>query len=201
MWDYGDLRVTLTSNYSWNWDDTGNGISQHTIIWTPVAQGGMRSLGSVCLGQGFFELGNQRASLLVGNNPSSTSSRPAVASPVGWTWCWNPKGQGGKHDGTICRPIAPDGYVALGDVAQYLWDQPSLSTIWCLRADLVQDATFEGNNIWNDQGSGGDWDVSCWSVVPRPVGTSGSEKLPIFADTFRYNGAYARPDLSLAAGP
>ncbi|PNY25251.1 Uncharacterized protein TCAP_04822 [Tolypocladium capitatum] len=100
-WDYGDLRVTLTSIYGWNWDDTGNGISQAIMIWKPVAQGDLCPLGSVALGSGFYELGGQRATLLAGNNPNSTSSLPVVAIPFGWTWLWKPKGQSTKHDGTI----------------------------------------------------------------------------------------------------
>ncbi|KND93795.1 hypothetical protein TOPH_01962 [Tolypocladium ophioglossoides CBS 100239] len=162
-WDYGDLRVTLTSTYVWNWDDGGSGAKKSIMIWTLEAQGDLRPLGSVGIGSRFYELGGQRDSLLVGNNPNSTSSRPAVASPTGWTQL--------------------------------------LSTIWCLRDDLVKDATFEEYDIWNDHGSDGDWDISCWRVVPQPMGTDGSEHIPILADTFRYNGTYDRPDLSLAVVP
>ncbi|EQL02407.1 Vacuolar protein sorting-associated protein 62 [Ophiocordyceps sinensis CO18] len=172
--------------------------SRSVMMGTPVAQGNMRPLGSVAIGSGFYELGGKRASLLVGNSSQSSS---AVASPVGWRWLWNTKGGKGKHDSTVWRPIAPSGYVALGDVVKYHWDEPDKNSIWCLRADLVGNGTFASSDIWNDRGSGGSYDISCWAVLPRDVGTSGSELIPTSADTFRFSGTYSQPDISLAQVP
>ncbi|PHH91001.1 hypothetical protein CDD83_1979 [Cordyceps sp. RAO-2017] len=198
--DYGDLRITLTSDYGWNWDDSGSGANRSVMVWTPSIQGDMRPLGSVAFGSGFHEAGGTRASLLVGRNPNS-GGNSAVARPVRFEWLWNDKGSGGKHSGTFWRPVAPDGFVALGDVCTYKWGEPSLNSIWCLRADLVKDGAFPDTDIWNDRGSGGAWDCSLWQVTPKPVGVSGSESIPVFADTFRFNGAYSRPNSGLASVP
>lgn len=199
--DYGDLRVTLTSAYTWNWDDTGSGATMSIMCWQPKVQGDMRPLGGVAVSSGYFEVNGKRATLLVGPKPGSSGSSPVVASPVRWEWLWNDKGSGGKHSGTFWRPVAPDGYVALGDVATYEWTAPSLDIIWCLRADLVKSADFEKTAIWMDQGSGGAWDCSVWKVVPRAVGVDGSENIPIFADTFIVNTAYTEPNSGLASVP
>ncbi|KJZ77657.1 hypothetical protein HIM_02834 [Hirsutella minnesotensis 3608] len=199
-WDYGDLRVTMTSEYGWNWDDTGSGASRSVQVYTPSPQGDLRPLGSVAIGTGFNVPSGKRATMLFGNKPGS-SGRAAVASPVRYDQIWIDKGSGGKHEGSFWRPIPPSGYVAVGDVCAYKWGTPSLNAVYCLRSDLVRDGQYDQNSIWDDKKSGSDRDCSLWGVKPLALGGSGSEKLPIYADTFRANASHSRPDVGLAVVP
>jgi hypothetical protein len=45
-----------------------------------------------------------------------SSDKTALKSPVGWEFIWNDQNSGGDNDGSCWRPIAPDGYVTLGDI-------------------------------------------------------------------------------------
>jgi hypothetical protein len=89
----------------------------------------------------------------------------AVAAPTDYTWIWDDSGSGADWDGAVWRPVAPQGYIALGDVATPNHGKPSLNDIWCVRADLVATGTFAGGATWTDHGSGGHNDVAAWPVV------------------------------------
>ncbi|KAI8947922.1 putative vacuolar protein sorting-associated protein [Xylaria longipes] len=192
--DYGDLRISMTSNYGWVWDDTGSGATRSVCLWTPSSQGDLFPLGDYAQPGSFFEIGGKRASLLVGQNPNTRPTQPAVARPIDYTQIWGDWGSGGKHDGRIWRPVAPAGYVALGDVGSYGYSsKPSVNKIWCVRQDLVGYGKFLENSTWTNQGSGASLDVSFWAVHPNSIGVEGAECLPVLADTFRAYGNYSRP--------
>jgi hypothetical protein len=156
---YGDLRVTLTSTYDKRYPDNGSGAHMDGTFWHPRPDGDFRPVGSVVVG-GYDDINNNRASMLVADN-----GRSAVAAPTDYTWIWDDSGSGADWDGAVWRPIAPEGYVALGDVATSNHDKPSVSDVWCVRADLVATGGFAGGCAWQDAGSGGDNDVAAWPVV------------------------------------
>ncbi|KAI9163849.1 hypothetical protein HJFPF1_05477 [Paramyrothecium foliicola] len=189
--DYGDLRVTMTKDYSWIWDDSGSGASRSVTIWSPNSQDGLSPVGDYVQPLlGYKDFNGSRASLLVGQNPNTKPSKPAVARPTGYTLVWGDWGSGGKHDGRIFRPVAPEGYIALGDVAINSYDAtPSLNRIWCQQAL----GTTVGQ-AQDDRGSGAGSDVSLWSVQPVALGVDGAEKLPVLADNFRAQKGYNRPN-------
>ncbi|KFG84642.1 putative vacuolar protein sorting-associated protein [Metarhizium anisopliae] len=192
--DYGDLRITMTSGYRWVWDDTGSGARRSVCLWTPNAQGNLCPVGDYAAPEGYWEINGHRASLLVGQNPNTTPKKPAVARPTGYTKVWGDWGSGGKHDGIIWHPTAPAGYVALGDVGTYGYDtKPDVNRIWCVREDLVGYGKFLATSTWDDGGSGAGSDCSLWAVQPGDVGVDGAERLPVLADTFVARSNYARP--------
>ncbi|RYC56124.1 hypothetical protein CHU98_g10091 [Xylaria longipes] len=80
--DYGDLRISMTSNYGWVWDDTGSGATRSVCLWTPSSQGDLFPLGDYAQPGSFFEIGGKRASLLVGQNPNTRPTQPAVARSI-----------------------------------------------------------------------------------------------------------------------
>ena len=88
---------------------------------------------------------------------------PLLAMPVGYYQVWNDKGTGGDQDGSIWMPVAPAGYIAIGGVAQDGYSQPNISNYRCVRQDLVA-TSASGDLIWNDKKSGGDYDVSLYSI-------------------------------------
>ncbi|EMD62596.1 hypothetical protein COCSADRAFT_173037 [Bipolaris sorokiniana ND90Pr] len=98
--DYGDLKVTLTSDLQWMWNEKDTG------------------------GDLYGE-----ATLLVGN-ASKGSEKPAVASPTGYTKIWTGRGSGGKYDGSFWRPIAPSRYVALGYICISNNNTPSVNYMY-----------------------------------------------------------------------
>jgi hypothetical protein len=156
---FGDLLITLTSAYDMRYPDDGSGAQMDGTFWHPRLEGGFRPLGSVCV-PGYGDINNNRASMLVAD-----AGNGAVAAPVGYTWIWDDSGSGADWDGSVWRPVAPAGYIALGDVANSSHDPPSLNDVWCVRADLVTTGVFAGGAAWQDRGSGGHNDIAAWPVV------------------------------------
>lgn len=195
--DYGELRVTLTTEYDWVYDDSGSKAKRNINIWHPKSQGTLRPLGSIGISGNYVDNANgKRAALLVGVNPSvpATGGRPAVAAPTSWTKVWDDEKSGGKHNGSFWRPTPPSGYVALGDVGGKQWNPNPMPSIWCVREDLATLAKLKTSSIWDDAGSGAKKDCSIWEILPNPTGVSGAEKLPIFSGTFRSHDRHTKPD-------
>ena len=194
--DYGDLRVTLTKEWDWKYDDGGSGARRDVNCYHAKSQGDMRPLGSYASPSNHHP-NNTRATLLVGN-ASNGSGKPAVASPTGYSKIWDDGGSGGRHDGSFWRPNAPSGYVALGDVCAGGYNAPSTSAIWCVRSDLVLQSDFRADNIWDDGGSGAKMDGSVWAIVKPQMGVDGSDKIPVLTDLFIANSSHGKPEYSRA---
>ncbi|THV48391.1 hypothetical protein BGAL_0251g00010 [Botrytis galanthina] len=199
--DYGDLRVTMTADYHWAWDNNKYGTHRGCTFWNPTPQGDMRTLGTVCVGKQNYWARNWRGTILFGPNPNSTSANPAVKRPTDYTRLWWENNDHSWHMGSVWRPIAPAGYVALGDLMVNSNDKPSLDYLWCLRADLVKPAIYYPSDIWNDRGSGRSADISIWAVIPEAMGINGNAKIPLFADTFIHSNTYSPPHTGLAFVP
>lgn len=201
--DYGELRVTLTSAYDWAYDASGSGARKAVTMWHPKPQGEMCPLGAVCVPH-HNNINGKRASLLVGLNPDEKPKdrdRPAVARPTGYTSIWTNSGSRGKYKCVVYRPTAPVGYVSLGDVANDNYSKaPPTTAVWCLRSDLTKAAKY-GVKIWDDENTGATHNLSCWEVLPQPAGLSGSEYVPIPADCFRGNSEWSLPESNIAFVP
>jgi hypothetical protein len=100
-----------------------------------------------------------------------SKDKPALAAPVGYDYVWHDAGSGARLDGSMWRPQAPDGYVAVGLVCNSGYDAPSLDAVRCVRADLVVAAT-PGDLIWDDSRTGARKDFGSWQVV-APSAASG----------------------------
>jgi hypothetical protein len=200
--EYGDLVVTVTKTFEWRWDDRGSGANRNGGFWHAKAQGGLRPLGSTAVA-GYSGVDGQRGILLVGDNPSKRpqGKGAAVVPPIDYQALWNDKGSGANRDGSFWRPVAPVGYVSLGDVVWGGYGKPNLEQVWCVRADLTSDGAFQSSSIWDDKGSGANADGSFWEILPRSVNLGGSESIPMLAGTFRVNSGYGRPEPSIARVP
>ncbi|KAJ1706615.1 hypothetical protein NYO67_11222 [Aspergillus flavus] len=141
----GELVVTFTSSFNAIWNDAGSGTTRDGCFWHPITQGTLRPLGSMAVGN-FKELNGQRAALLIGAK-STSSSNPPVKAPTSYTHLWADKGSGAKLNGSFWRPIAPSGYIAMGDVVQSGYTTPSTSKVWCLRSDLVADGQYADESV------------------------------------------------------
>ncbi|TGO44910.1 hypothetical protein BOTNAR_0722g00010 [Botryotinia narcissicola] len=203
---YGDLKVTLTSDYDWLWSDNGTGATRAATFWHPKAQsgeyGGMRPLGSVGTTH-YTDINKKQATLLVG---ATSGVSPAVKSPTGYTRIWVSKDMGGLYDNSTWRPIAPAGYVSMGDIVfdctKTSWNEvPNIDKVWYLRADLAKRAVYGTTYFWDDKKGGGTYDCSVWQVNPEPVVGNGEKNIPITAGTFRASPNYSKPDSSQAMVP
>ncbi|KAI4906696.1 hypothetical protein J4E90_010384 [Alternaria incomplexa] len=194
--DYGDLRVTLTKDLVWKWNEKDTGAARYGEFYLANSQGAMRPVGS--FGQDKWDdQKDKRATILVGNVPGS-SGTPAVASPTSYDWVWDDRGGGGKYDGTVWRPIAPTGYVSLGDVWTSSYERPSTNAIWCVRSDLTMQSHYNPNSLWDDTKSGGNHDCSVWSIIPPQISIHGTEKVTVLSDCHRAIKAYRQPSSDLA---
>ncbi|KAK5995074.1 hypothetical protein PT974_03467 [Cladobotryum mycophilum] len=193
--DYGELRLSVTTAYNWIYSDTGTGSKRDVSVWHPTEDANFRPLGSVGEGSYGDPVNGKRATLVVGLNPAQPpkdQSKPALKDPVSWTNVWTDAGTGGKYDGSFWTPVCPGGYVSLGDAASATYNPPT-HKVWCLREDLAKQGTYEKASLWDDTGSGGKRDVSLWGITPSSIGVTGSESLPLYAGTFRAVGNYNKP--------
>lgn len=155
------LLVSTTSNYSWIYSDKGSGASMDVTIWRPSPS----TIGYFVVGD--YAQGNYNdptGSSLIVTAVNDDPNNPLLKAPVGYSQIWNDHGSGGTYDGSIWRPVAPDGYLALGDVASSGYNSPNIPNYMCIRKDLVEDGTV-GPLIWNDQSSGASMDVSLYQLI------------------------------------
>ena len=87
-----------------------------------------------------------------------------LAPPVDFELIWKDSGSGAARDGSFWRPIAPEGYRALGVVCQSGYNKPALDAIRCVRADLLVPGKV-GSMIWDDSNTGARTPFSAWTIV------------------------------------
>ena len=151
----GSLEVKLVTQYDLIWNDSGSGADQDGSFWRPMPIEGWYRVGHHAK-QG-YEAPNEPTMVVRASDPD------ALAKPTSYSLVWKDTGTGATADGSIWHPVCPDGYQALGDVAQHGYEMPSVYEVVCVRtSDLVR--ATEGSLIWTDRGSGGDFDFSAWGV-------------------------------------
>uniref|UniRef100_A0A8H7NI21 DUF946 domain-containing protein n=1 Tax=Bionectria ochroleuca TaxID=29856 RepID=A0A8H7NI21_BIOOC len=198
--DNGEFIRVMTSSFDPIWNDKGSGAARDGAFWHPKAQAHLRPMGSIAVGN-YSNINGNYSAILVGANPnvSTKGVQPPVASPEGYNQIWNDKGSGAEKDGSIWRPVAPSGYVAMGDIAQSGYSQPDTNRIWCLRADLAKNARYGTQSIWDDKKSGADKDVSVWEIQSNLKGADDPKIVQI--NSFRASQNYSPPDTSFAVLP
>lgn len=148
------IQYTLANGAQRVWTDSGSGANYDGSIWRLNSQSNFYPLGDIPMSGYSFSSSIEKV-LVKGD-------QPGVARPTGYQWIWNDKGTGSNVDVTIWRPIAPEGYICLGDVITTSHGSaPSTDLIRCVGEYYVQQAS-SSQWKWNDKGSGGDYDVSWW---------------------------------------
>jgi hypothetical protein len=186
---YKDLEIGFTSNFALMWDDKGSGGKYNGSYWRPIIpeeMPGFYALGD--LGQaGYADIRGKAAIAIVKdvNGESGTALRP----PLKFEEIWKDKGSGANKNGSMWRPIPPDGYVAMGLVCNMNWGAPQLDVVRCVRADLVVPA-FPGSLIWDDTKTGSDRDFGSWRIE-APSAPSGEVFLS--PGTFIGRASHAKP--------
>ncbi|XVO90020.1 Vps62-related protein [Pseudomonas palleroniana] len=189
---FKDLLISFTSEFLPLWNDLGSGAHKAVSLWRP-------STSADALGQ-FFPVGdiatdsyrniNQRKIVAVVSDANKVDGT-ALRSPEDYQLVWKDTDSGARTDFSIWRPLAPEGYVAMGLVCGVGYEKPSRNAVRCVRADLVVNAK-PGDLIWNDYGSGASKDFSAWSITP-PDAEPG--EIYLAPGTFIGNARYAKPDL------
>lgn len=158
------LQFTTISQFVQLYNDSGSGASSDGAFYRPVVPDGWFFFGDY--GQRGYTPPN--ASIVI-VQVTSESGAPALAAPIDWAQIWNDHGTGGDNDGSFWAPVPPQGYVSCGHVIQAGYDQPAIGNsqqielLMCIRADLAKAVPVQAL-IWSDVGSGGDGDVSVYSV-------------------------------------
>lgn len=152
------LYVQAATSFHWIYDDHGTGADNDVAIWRAN------------LGQypGYYSLGDV-AQPFHGSAPRVTfvarGDGDVLARPIDYAWVWSDWGSGGTHDVSIWEPLPTAGYTCLGTVTVLGYNKPSTDLIRCVRSEYVLPANPAG--LWNDSGSGADYDVGIWQVEPR----------------------------------
>ncbi|SEU36467.1 Vps62-related protein [Stigmatella erecta] len=160
------LWVQAATQFNWVYDDAGTGANGNVSIWRP-------NLGQL---PGYYALGDV-AMPSHGQAPRTafvvSGEGNLLARPTGYTWIWSDWGSGGTHDVSFWAPVAPSGYTCLGSVATLGYSAPSTELIRCVKSEYVLPA---GSGwVWNDSGSGADYDLALWQANPldhRGLGAS-----------------------------
>ncbi|PTL80356.1 hypothetical protein DAT35_30135 [Vitiosangium sp. GDMCC 1.1324] len=152
------LYVQAATAFNWVYDDHGTGADSDVAVWRAnLAQyPGYYSLGDVAQP---FHGSAPRGSFV------ASGEGDVLARPVDYAWVWSDWGSGGTHDVSIWEPLPAAGYTCLGTVTVLGYDKPSTDLIRCVRSEYVLPANPSG--LWNDSGSGADYDVGIWQVEPR----------------------------------
>lgn len=86
---------------------------------------------------------------------------------------------------TIWRPLAPEGYISLGDYVTYGTEIPDKNKFRCIKEDLVESFDIAPTNVWTESGfkiklkkspSSDDEDYTLKSVSIFPIGISDKEE-------------------------
>ncbi|MES2069888.1 MAG: Vps62-related protein [Pseudomonadota bacterium] len=154
------LKVSTTSRYTWVYDDSGTGSDMDLTVFRPTPD----SEQTFIIGDCAQSSGTAQGFSLTVQAINDSSDYPLLKAPIGYAQVWNDHGSGGRHDGSIWLPMAPDGYIAIGAVASDGYTTPNIPSYRCLRRDLLVEAQ-PGALIWNDRGSGAHDDVALYSIM------------------------------------
>ncbi|WP_339544923.1 Vps62-related protein [Pseudomonas sp. RA_35y_Pfl2_P32] len=195
-----NLLINFTTEFHRIWDNKGS-RSKPGGFWRPSPAPdllpGFFSLGDLAV-SGHDNINNRRVVAVVceGQPPSPGANQDkALSKPDDFEQVWKDKGSGAKTDCSIWRPVAPQGYVALGLVCADGLDKPSVNSVRCVRADLVVAASID-TMIWSDKGSRAKQDFSAWNVLP-PAAAAG--EIHFAPGTFVGVNSYTKPLTQITA--
>lgn len=187
---FGALTLAFTTDVEFRWSSQGTGGKYPGGFYHPKPPAGFFALGTVARASKRDD-GNFAALCVKPTDPNRTD---LLAHPTGYERIWKSEGTGGDEKGACWRPIAPEGYVALGHVFTTSHKTaPALSDVVCVRKMDGTDALVhkgkvgtsgitDGGAIYDTSGTGADHHLSAWAVA-APA-SDGDEKGLIAAQTF-----------------
>ncbi|TEA61408.1 DUF946 domain-containing protein [Pseudomonas sp. CH235] len=189
-----NLLINFTTEFQRIWNCNGSG-STPCALWRPVPSPdslpGFYPLGDVAI-SGNGNINGSKIVAVVREGPAAngkTAQTNALSPPDDFEEIWS-DATSTPAGGTLWRPIAPEGYVALGTVCSINHEKPLLSSVRCVREDLVIEASV-AELIWNDRGDRSRQYFSAWSIAP-PVADAGA--INFTAGTFIASGNPDSPE-------
>ncbi|WP_421549646.1 Vps62-related protein [Pseudomonas yamanorum] len=187
---YKDLLINFTTEFDRVWNDRGTRAEQPVTFWRPSTSsdtlGNFISLGDVAVA-GYHNINQLKIAVVV--SEADRENGTALRAPADFERVWAHSGLRLRIDFSVWRPIAPQGYVAMGLVCGVGNDKPLRNTIRCVREDLVVPAHIN-QLIWKDKGSGARQDFSAWGIS-APQAIAGQACLA--PGTFTGTASYTRP--------
>lgn len=180
------LEIHFVDAYELIYTDKGTGAAQDVSIWKPITTDFI--VGYVATSG--YEKPTKSAMTV------KLYDQMAASHPVDYELIYTDKDTGGDQDAAFWKPIAPEGYVALGYVATASYEKPSLQEVVCIKKDYTAFGLTE-NMIWSDKGSGGAQDISIWDIRTPNVFSDGEYSF-IKSNTFWANPSYEMLDLERA---
>jgi hypothetical protein len=166
--DSGELTISVVDTFEYRWHDQGSGCTHDGSFYHPVTDDGFRALGSLGF-SGYDNPQGDYAMTVVKADPGSD----ALAEPEDYSLLWFYRRPifpyGYDTLATFWIPTAPEGYRAMGLVAQNGPAKPPLSDVVCVREDLTTEGEA-GSFIWNDDESSMPRDLGCWNIYPPETG-------------------------------
>lgn len=178
------LQVAYASGVTETWNSVNSGATEGSVFIANETPG-FKPLASIPI-TGYWGFDHNVAKLLV------KTGQEGVAKPLGYNWVWDDVGNGGTHFAQVWRPIAPPGFVCLGDVvtpSAHHNIAPSTDLIRCVHQSYVVAAPLKVRK-WTDVNSGGDYDGALWDSF-NPDGSAYN------IGALRGNGGYSQPNNDL----
>ena len=154
-YETAELSIDFIDTYEAVWNDTGSGAGRDVSIWRPMPAEGWYRVGHHAK-PGYEE--PTEATMVV-----KGQFMGILIEPDDYTLIWNDAGSGANQDGSVWRPVCPDGYKAMGDVGGGSHEKPSLDEVRCVR-DGALTWGLPGDEIWNDAGSDANEDFGAWRI-------------------------------------
>lgn len=151
------LDIMYTENKKFIYSDSGTGAVKDIAVYRPKPPKGYFTVGDYANASGW----TAEAKLLCvkENEPG------CLLKPLDYEKIWDDKGSGGKHQGSFWKPKCPEGYVALGDVANNSRSKPDINKYRVVRQDLAEQAGYKSS--YDDEKSGADKDLAVWSLYDQ----------------------------------
>lgn len=177
---YCYLEAKTTNEINHVYSDRGTGADDDFSAWRPSSGDGWYSLGDI----GVSGYGKPSNALLV----MDEFNTDILTRPTDYNLIWKDSGSGGDMDSSFWEPVPESGYVCLGHVVQPNYNKPSTDLIRCVKEEFVKEGDRKW--VWDDSGSGANWDASVYQTVPKV------NVLGLSPNTFITRRSHIPPDLS-----
>jgi len=183
------LRVAKTDLYDGITTDEGSRAFNNISIWRAkqfTYQGSVfYPLGDILMGPsrgGEWNSSNKHVGAITYPHPQNGPARETiiisgdVKGPVNYDPLWSNQENGNKF--WVWRPIAPTGYMAIGDVITTSADPPltgNQAPIRCIPAPLAKKISANGNVLWSSRGSQEPINFNMLGFIPNSGGYTAAE--------------------------
>jgi hypothetical protein len=175
------MKLKIANSFKMVWDSNGTGTEVQASVWSPSLHHSMFKSNKIkiCLGyfgvKGFSNPGNSynRTQLvceiedklrirLNRKEVFDTILAAAFPHPVRFKRLWHMKrGENALYSWTA---VAPDGFIALGQVITQLDEDPDPDCIRCIPKEWAAKSITTPQRVWDDTGAGGGKPGSMWVI-------------------------------------